>query len=222
MKDVSHPTNTEESERESGVPGGGKGRKDDVGRSGVYPMSGPHPPGNVELKPQASWGQGQRGAAGYEDHGGSALTWEGGQLLGGFDTGPGGEPRARPAEAQKDVDVPHEQWLAFLDSFSRQHLDWLVTIEVESLPGTLVAVEQRQLKGISIDRADGKERVYVQVGYGRKEHITHIVDSPIRIRFRRSEAGAHEGLEIESVDGTTTVIRFRSAARPEMLNGIAV
>ncbi len=221
MKDVPHPTN-DESNREGGVPGGGKGRKDEVGRSGVYPMSGPHPPGNVELKQQASWGQGERGASGYENHGGSELTWEGGQLLGGFDTGPGGEPQTQLAQIEGHVDIPHEQWLAFLDSFSRQHLDWLVTIEVESLPGTLIAVEQRQLKGISIDRADGKERAYIQVGYGTKEHITHIVDSPTHIRFKRSETGAHEGLEIESADGTTTVIRFRSAARPEMLDGIAV
>jgi hypothetical protein len=34
-----------EKERESGLPGGGSGRKDEVGRSGVYPMSGPHPQG---------------------------------------------------------------------------------------------------------------------------------------------------------------------------------
>jgi len=39
-----------EKKRASGLPGGGGGRKDEVGRSGVYPMSG----------------QGERGAAGYK------------------------------------------------------------------------------------------------------------------------------------------------------------
>lgn len=59
--------------RESGLPGGGAGRKDEVGGSGVYPMSGPHPASDAPLVDQAGWGQGARGAAGYEDHGESEL-----------------------------------------------------------------------------------------------------------------------------------------------------
>lgn len=37
-------------------------------------MSGPHPPGNAPLVWPGSWGQGKRGAAGYEDHGDSELS----------------------------------------------------------------------------------------------------------------------------------------------------
>src|SRR6266705_2698989 len=83
MKDRSKDKSANEQQRESGMPGGGAGRKDEVGHSGVYPMSGPHPAGNAEIRGQASWGQGERGAAGYEDHGSSELSYEGGQLLGG-------------------------------------------------------------------------------------------------------------------------------------------
>ncbi len=61
-------------ERESGRPGGGAGRKDKVGPSGVYPMSGPHPPGDAPVVWPGAWGQGKRGAAGYEDHGESELN----------------------------------------------------------------------------------------------------------------------------------------------------
>lgn len=65
----------DESKRESGMPGGGQGRRDEVGRSGVYPVSGPPPPsGDAPLHGMASWGQGERGAAGYEDHGDSEIT----------------------------------------------------------------------------------------------------------------------------------------------------
>jgi putative phosphoribosyl transferase len=85
--DHQQQTNT----RESGVPGGGVGRKDEVGGSGVYPASGPHPSGNAEIQGQASWGQGERGAAGYQDHGSSELNYEGGQLLGGYDAENGGQ-----------------------------------------------------------------------------------------------------------------------------------
>jgi CBS domain-containing protein len=62
-------------QRESGMPGGGAGRRDEgLGRSGVYPASGPHPPGNAPVVTPGSWGQGTRGAAGYEDHGESELN----------------------------------------------------------------------------------------------------------------------------------------------------
>ena len=62
-------------QRESGMPGGGAGRRDEgLGRSGVYPVSGPHPPGEAPIVAPGSWGQGARGAAGYEDHGESELN----------------------------------------------------------------------------------------------------------------------------------------------------
>jgi CBS domain-containing protein len=66
-------TDEDDQRRESGLPGGGAGRKDEVGGSGVYPWSGPHPPGDAPLVNPGSWGQGARGGAGYEDHGESEI-----------------------------------------------------------------------------------------------------------------------------------------------------
>ncbi len=64
--------------RQSGRPGGGAGRREQVGGSGVYPASGPEPPENAPYQGMASWGQGERGAAGYEDSGRSEpSTYEG-------------------------------------------------------------------------------------------------------------------------------------------------
>ena len=53
-----------------GLPGGGKGRRDDVGRTGVYPVSaseGADP--NAPIQGEMGWGQGERGAEGYFDSG---------------------------------------------------------------------------------------------------------------------------------------------------------
>lgn len=54
--------------RESGRPGGGKGRIEDVSGSGVYPMSGPHPSGDAELQPPGTWGRSD-----YNEHGTSEV-----------------------------------------------------------------------------------------------------------------------------------------------------
>lgn len=62
--------------RESGNPGGGRGRTDEIGgRSGVQPVSLPHSPRpEAVIRGMAEWGQGQRGPAGYEDHGESEIV----------------------------------------------------------------------------------------------------------------------------------------------------
>jgi CheY-like chemotaxis protein len=65
----------EERKRESGLPGGGKGRRDVIERTGVYPVSaseGASP--DAQIHDEMSWGQGERGAEGYYDHGESEIT----------------------------------------------------------------------------------------------------------------------------------------------------
>jgi hypothetical protein len=80
-------------QRDSGQPGGGAGRRDDVGRSGVYPISGDErPQGNAELRPLGDWAGGDRGIAGYEDSGGSELVMRDGVVLGGLTSDGAGRP----------------------------------------------------------------------------------------------------------------------------------
>ncbi|HEU4792690.1 MAG TPA: hypothetical protein VFS96_03435 [Nitrolancea sp.] len=86
------PTSPAEEFHEEGLPGGGKGRKEKPGRSGVYPMSaGVMPPsGDAPVRDMNEFGQGERGAAGYEDHGSSELEH----------MPPGGEPSEESEEYQ--------------------------------------------------------------------------------------------------------------------------
>lgn len=73
--------------RESGEPGGGQGRRDEVGRSGVYPPGADDIPPDAEIRMAGSWGGGD-----YNESGGSELVYRDGQLLGGLTAGPAGEP----------------------------------------------------------------------------------------------------------------------------------
>lgn len=78
--------------RESGAPGGGQGRRDEVGGSGVYSRSADNIPGDAVIRTPQQWGQGKRGAEGYEDSGGSELVWRNGELLGGLTSDAEGRP----------------------------------------------------------------------------------------------------------------------------------
>ncbi|HET7233701.1 MAG TPA: hypothetical protein VFJ16_27070, partial [Longimicrobium sp.] len=64
----------------SGTPGDGAGRRDVVGGSGVYPASAGHAPPGAVPRTQAEWGQGDRGAAGFDDAGSSGLFFYPAQL----------------------------------------------------------------------------------------------------------------------------------------------
>lgn len=87
------PTSPAEEFHEEGLPGSGKGRKEKPGRSGVYPMSaGEMPPsGDAPVRDMNEFGQGERGAAGYEDHGESELEY----------IPPSGEPSQENEEYQE-------------------------------------------------------------------------------------------------------------------------
>ena len=61
----------ERSKRESGEPGGGQGRVDVVGHTGVYPGSGPYPSGPATVRTPAEFVHGQRDEEGREVEGGS-------------------------------------------------------------------------------------------------------------------------------------------------------
>ncbi|MGE5334677.1 MAG: hypothetical protein ACM3N4_08255 [Nitrososphaerota archaeon] len=61
-----------EKPEESGLPGGGIGRRDEPGHTGVYPMSAPEGASpDAPIKGEMGWGQGERGAEGYYDSGSS-------------------------------------------------------------------------------------------------------------------------------------------------------
>jgi hypothetical protein len=63
-----------ERKQDSGMPGGGVGRREEPGRTGVYPMSTPEGANpDAPLEDENAWGQGERGAAGYGDSGDSGM-----------------------------------------------------------------------------------------------------------------------------------------------------
>jgi hypothetical protein len=84
------------SRRESGLPGAGQGRIDEVWLSGVYPGSGPWPAGAVEIRSPASFVHGQTDAEGHPVEGGSELIYFQGQtLLGGATPPPSGPDKGK-------------------------------------------------------------------------------------------------------------------------------
>lgn len=195
----------------------GRGRKDEVGRSGVYPFTRKDAPKDAEVRPAGSFGQGERGGSGYQDHGGSELSYQDGQVLGARDD------RSDSFMAHSttgNVEMAPEEWLTFFNSFSRQHEGWLASIEVTRGAERKPELRDQPLVGISADHVNARDQIYLSFEGGEGGHLTHRIRDPMKVVFRRGLDGAHAGIEITSADGTLTSVRFRIAAKPEMLDGV--
>jgi putative phosphoribosyl transferase len=118
------------------------------------------------------------------------------------------------------VEIPPEDWIGFFDSFSRQHEGWLASIEITLGKEKRTALRDRPLDGISCDHLSVRDEIYLSFEGGAGEHLTHPVRNPMKVVFRRDLEGAHEGIDINSADGSLTSVRFRSAAKPETLDGL--
>jgi len=119
-------------------------------------------------------------------------------------------------------EIQRDQWSEFLNRFSRQHEGWLVSLEVFS-PDIGAQREARELplEGITIASGGNEpEAIAISAGKTPEDHLTHIINGPTRVWLERTPQGANAALEIESEDETKTLLRFRSALPPEMVDGV--
>jgi hypothetical protein len=118
-------------------------------------------------------------------------------------------------------EIPRGEWRNFLEGFTSQHQGWLADLERRQHGnGCIPLILERPLHKINMDQKRGG-RIVLVFGRPDGEQTSQTVDAPTRIKFLEAGPGAHAGLEIESADGTSLVMRFRSAMPPEMVDGIA-
>lgn len=123
-------------------------------------------------------------------------------------------------------EIPRDEWVAFFDSFSRQHDGWLSTVEVrEAEIGAQTQIQwlEKALMGITADltQQDG-DVISILVGGKSDDHVAHIIRAPSHVRLQETQEGAHEALHIEAENGATTLLRFRSPILSELVDGIAL
>jgi hypothetical protein len=120
-------------------------------------------------------------------------------------------------------EIPREEWSTFFDAFSRQHEGWLASVEILGMEiGAQEEAHELQLVGITAESKHGEDTISIIIGENPKDHVTHTVVAPTHVRLEQAESGAHQALQIESADGEVTLIRFRSAMLPEMVDGVVM
>jgi hypothetical protein len=112
-------------------------------------------------------------------------------------------------------EIPRDEWRTFFDEFSREHEGWIATIEVigGEVPGDQTEADGLPFHGISAEEK-GSEPNAVEITVGRDpdDEITHIIPAATRVYYEHNDGRGDEGFEIESADGTKTIVLIRAAA----------
>ena len=104
--------------------------------------------------------------------------------------------------------IERNDWARFFESFTMQHEHWLVSVDGES--------DSLPLEGITT-RDDGN--VVITLGGDIRHHRRIVIDAKA-VRIDQN-GDIDNGIDIESSDGHTTRLRFRSPMPPELVDGIA-
>ncbi len=188
-----------------GVRTAGEHRRDVVGKSGVYPATGPLPPRAAEVRMAGSFGQGERGAAGYEDHGSSEMTYSGSTVLGALS---GAGANIDVQSLLKTGEIARDQWLNFFNQLNKALDGQRVTIEGREGGNTRVLQRDIELDSIGADVKDGESTITIGVGRKPDDLVVHTIPAK-RVAVR--DEGDSKLLEIEGSDGATTTVRLRNA-----------
>ncbi len=115
--------------------------------------------------------------------------------------------------------IAQDSWRDELDSFSRQHEGWIVSIKTRSHGGAVaVAARDVPLQGVSLASPRSGD-IAISVG-GTRGHLTHEIHDPAAVEVDLTADEAEHALIIHGRDGTTTSIELRSPRRPEDVDGL--
>ncbi|HEX2972304.1 MAG TPA: DUF5335 family protein [Tepidisphaeraceae bacterium] len=112
--------------------------------------------------------------------------------------------------AMHTTEIPRDHWEPYLAGFSREHQGEHVIVELLGTDlGHQPELRDVPLLGVTFDtkRSDG-EAIEVMAGDSPAANAMHIVAKPVRMLVAISDEGADQALEIESLEGPTTLLRF--------------
>ena len=119
------------------------------------------------------------------------------------------------------TEIPFKEWKRALDEFSLVHDRWLVSLEVLSPQfGAQPQIRDVPLLAVAAELEHDGPVVVISAGRSDGEHFWHVIPGPTHIRLEQSDERADVALEIESSDGTVNILRFRTPALPETVDGV--
>jgi uncharacterized protein DUF5335 len=126
----------------------------------------------------------------------------------------------RHSLGMRTEEIARSDWERSLDAFSAVHEGWLVSLQVLSPElGAQPVITDLPLVGVTLDDEQA-QGIAIAAERSAGEHATHFVAAPTHVWVERTEEGADVALEIESSDGSRTLLSLKTPARPETVDGL--
>jgi hypothetical protein len=110
-------------------------------------------------------------------------------------------------------EIPRSEWNEFFSRFSDQHDDEAVEIEMlGSEIGAQTEGRELHLRGIAPAQNSQEPDLALELDSVDGKHLTHMIPKPTHVWLQQGADRTDEALEIESADGTKTLMRFSMAA----------
>jgi hypothetical protein len=121
----------------------------------------------------------------------------------------------------RTVEIPRDQWTQALDRFSTQHEGWLVSLDVlDQTLGAQPEITDLPLIGITAETGTQEPTITIAAAQSTDEQVTHTIHSPTHVRIEKTDEGADAAVQVESAEGSTAILRFKTAALPETVDGL--
>lgn len=116
--------------------------------------------------------------------------------------------------------IPKTEWPSFLENFGQRHEGWVVKLEILNPDiGAQVEATGLVLEGLTDEYNEVTgNTIMIMAGNTPEDHLTHSISHPTEVSLERTDGGADVALSIKSADGTTSLLSFRSAFLPEMVD----
>jgi hypothetical protein len=117
--------------------------------------------------------------------------------------------------------VQPPRWPQALAEFSALHEGWLVSVDViDPAIGAQPEVREIPLIGVAVEPHRAGGLITIAAASRDGEQITHTIHSPTRVWIERTDQGADVAMQIESAEGRKTILRLKTPAAPESVDGI--
>jgi Family of unknown function (DUF5335) len=121
----------------------------------------------------------------------------------------------------RTVEIPWKDWSRALDSFSAMHEGWIVTLELMNPAlGVQPEICDLPLLGVTAETDTPSPAITIAAARSSAEHVTHTIHAPTHVRIERTDDDADVALQVESEDGTAAILRFKTVARPDTVDGV--
>jgi len=121
----------------------------------------------------------------------------------------------------RTVEVPQKDWARTLNEFSARHEGWLVSLDVVAPTfGVQAQIRELPLRGVTAEAGPRGPAITISAARADGEQITHLIPSPTHVRIERTNEGADVALEIESDEGLAAILRFKTTAPSNAVDGV--